>query len=553
MRVSGFNGWLGCCLKEQRKTKYSLQFFLNCAFSLSLLFSNSVLHSAAQEPAPAGESSQSEQGEAQPEENSEAPPESESGSGSREPNSSGATELVSSDWLKQKPLSSHQNCPPFSKVPCNSSGKRKAGVPCIPMMLIDDPNTLLVCDREANIRAEKRNISFSRGKSVIMVGREPLVVDTPLCSVSLPGGSAAIIEQTDKGLFRLDHLSGAPSIISVKRWKKTRVLSAHSGKEICIAGKNFPIADVLSADSVYSKEKSSALEDEGISYSERSFEPKQLLDKECLLQCDSSSFFQVRYQVNSLRNSVQKQELPFSEAACGGQSSMLIFDDNDSCDLHAVALEQALKPLPLMSAKTDSALLKFNGETRLDLNHPSVLSLTEGELLLSAHKLTFLKTPDSMIRIEPGSMVFVTVNDGVSKLRTIWEDRCNSVLQRIAEKSYNVHAGDECMIAPDLRSIYLSASKDLVGRRQTHYTEADERVLHFSEVSLVSLVQSSSLLSQLSNSQLPEDQALSKKLNKMAAILVQISASHGMYELLQTPQWRHEGKTSYLAPGAQLD
>ncbi len=428
--------------------------------------------------------------------------------------------------------------------------KYKQGIPCVPMMLIDDPNTLIVCDRDANLKAEKRTITLSRGKGVYMVGKLPLIIETPLGTVNLPGNSAAIIEQADNGLLRVDHLTGQASNVSVKRWKGTRTYTASSGDEICLAPRGSSPKELLPRDGVPRQDLSTEVGDNGILLTESKFEPKTMLDKECLLQCDSNSFIQVRRKVYLLRRSIDEQENETGAVGhCKNDNMPLILQDSKEslkAVSHAEPFSQALN---IYTKETGAALVKYDNKTEIEFNHPLVTELKSGEAVFLAEKNCFIKTPGSMIKLDPAALVLVSVNDDVVKLRTLWENHRNSVHQIVSGTNINVLAGDESILSPELRSVYLAASKDMVGRRLTHFTELPSGgVVHFSEVSLISLAQSSDLLNQLASSSESQDRSIVKRINKMAAILVQISASHGMYELMQAPQWKRELRSSSSAP-----
>ncbi len=484
-------------------------------------------------------------------------------SNSQNPSGSNST-LLDLDAVKSRPFSSKRRSTGAElsskasaleterKNSADASTMRyKLGVPCVPLMLVDDPGTLIMCDREAGIKAEKRTLTVSRGKALYMVGKYPITVETQLGTVSLPGNSAAIIEQTENGVLRVDHLTGEALSVAVKRWKGTTAFKAASGDEICLAPKNLSVKEIAATDGVERQKISSEVGRDGISLTSSKFAPKTMLDKECLLQCDSNSFFQVRKQVYQLRKTIDDQELAADKIRPDAESGMpllIVSGDCATSDAQAKPVtfeEPVAAPLPIQSKRTSSVLVKYNAKTDINFNHPNVTELHNGEALFLASKLSFVKTPDSLLRVEPGTLVLVTVNDSVTKVRNLWEDRSNGLCQTVDSKPFNVVAGDESLIGNDLRSVYLSASKDMVGRRLAHFTELNNgQIVHFSEVSLMSLVQSTDLLSQLLSSNDAEDKALVKKLNKMAAILVQITSSHGLYMLMQTPQWRHDGKSS---------
>lgn len=456
------------------------------------------------------------------------------------------------DSLKRPTLSNYPDSTRLQRRSLDelSSTKYRTGIPCVPLMLVDDPNTLIVCDKDAGIRAEKRIITLSRGKGIYMIGKQPVTVETPLGTINLPGNSAAIIEQRENGLLRVAHLSGSASTVSVKRWKGTKTFDASSGEEIVLAPRH--VKAVPPSDGVARIAVSSKVGENGIQFSESKFAPKTMLDRVCLLQCGANNLLQVRRKVFLLRKTINEQAgTEPAQLSSDDSSPILILAGDGGQDAEQVVPVTFSEPVsvqPQLNARcTDSALIKYTARSEVGLDHPSVTELQSGEMLVSANKRTFVKTPDSMLRIEPGTIVLVSVKDGVSKVRNLWENSRNGLCLNVENTSFRIAAGDESLTGSNLRSIYLSASHDMIGRRLTHYTELPSgTVVHFAEVSLMSLAQSNDLLAQLMASNEPDDKSINKKINKMAAILVQISASHGLYELMQPLQWRHDAKTSAL-------
>jgi hypothetical protein len=340
----------------------------------------------------------------------------------------------------------------------------------------------------------------------------------------------------------------------VKPWKGTKAFSAASGEEICLAPDTVSASEIVPGDGV-AREEVATEADGGIKLVANKFAPKTMLDKECL-QCDSNSFFQVRRKVYQLRKTVDSQETASTPSAgllsdLRDSMPLLLMEDNGQAEevKPITYTEPAAISLPMRSAHSDSALFKFNSKSDISFTHPTVTELRSGEALVLAEKGTFVKTPNSMLRIEPGTLALVSVSGDVTKVRNLWENRRNGLCQTVDNTPFYVVAGDESLASKDLRSIYLSASKDMIGRRLTHYTELPSGdVVHFAEVSLVSLAQSNDLLMQVMNSADPVDKSLNRKLNKSAAILAQISASHGLYELMQPPQWRRDSKSSSSLP-----
>lgn len=427
--------------------------------------------------------------------------------------------------------------------------KYKAGVPCIPLMLVDDPNTLILCDRQADLKAEKRRLSLSHGKAVFMVGKEPVQLETSLAELTLPGNSALIIEQAENGAMRVDHLAGDTVKITLKRFKGTRVLSAESGREICLAPKQTSMSELLSKDGIERQDLLSRKDEDGMQLAESKISASSVLEKECLLQCDSSSFFQVRRKVYQLRSRIASGDNKLSRTQRqSGKETMLILGEKGSFEngqrVTPVSYSEDAA-LPLRCFDLKAGTVKALSGTDLQMDHPAVLKMNSGEALFSASSDFFVKTPQSTIRVSAGSLLMISVSNGLCKVRTLWENQNNSVTVAVKDEKFSLAAGDEAIIGQDLRAIYLASSSDLLGRRLTHHRNlADGSIVQFAEISLMSLAQSSELLSRLMNSSDPCDRRICQKVNKMAAILVQISSSKGMYELVRPPKWKHELRTS---------
>ena len=100
----------------------------------------------------------------------------------------------------------------------------------------------------------------------------------------------------------------------------------------------------------------------------------------------------------------------------------------------------------------------------------------------------------------------------------------------VGNRSVSVAVGEELVVGPDDGLLLKSMRADGISRRRSHsYEIGPEGKLVQSEISLISLMRNSAILSHLNNSVDREDRALIARLTKMAACLQTVTSGHGSY------------------------
>jgi energy-converting hydrogenase Eha subunit C len=167
-------------------------------------------------------------------------------------------------------------------------------------------------------------------------------------------------------------------------------------------------------------------------------------------------------------------------------------------------------------------------------DNAGAINLKSGEMLISAAKDTIVKSGDVTVQIHAGTIALVTHENGIVKVRNMWETGAGTIREVVANKYFDVAAGQETIVSADETRIHESLERDMIGRRRTRLLDIPGGYkLSRCELSMVSLIQNTDMLTNLINSQNAADKALAGKLIKMAAVLTQITGRHGQFQSIK--------------------
>ena len=181
---------------------------------------------------------------------------------------------------------------------------------------------------------------------------------------------------------------------------------------------------------------------------------------------------------------------------------------------------------------TCTALVKHNGNVSISFEHPTVMQLHNGELLVSATRPTIVTTPHCLVTIKPNTIALITVTNKVTKVRNLWELGHAAIRQTVNGDYVDIAAGEESILGFDEKSVVKSLEKDSMGRRKVRGIDVPGGMyMHRAEIPLVLLMQAenSAFLNDLVASDNQADKAIAGKLIKMAAVMQQVTASHGQF------------------------
>jgi hypothetical protein len=427
-----------------------------------------------------------------------------------------------------------------------------AGGACQPFFLEDDQDTMMVGEKGTAFKpGDNRTVNLQQGKIVAMVGKMPIKVTTGFGDVSVAGNSAAIVEQKN-GITRIANLSGKSTTVTLNRNGEVKTLTAQAGEELCIADDSLSEEELIPVDGVDRTPIIGSVVVPGVKIAHNKFDQKMMMAKEKLLVCNAGSFYQTKAKVNALRNKVEKEAKPLQHTAPANpkplQKSMLELpklssflnktsetkEEDENEMMEPISFSQPSGPNKgVHSFTTRTAIVKHNGKASIGFEHPTVMKIDDGEVLVSAEQQTIVKTPHSLITINPNTIALITVEGNkVTKVRNLWELGNRDIRQTVNGNYVDIAAGEESVLGWDQVGVSKSIAKDSLGRRKSRGIEVPGGMyMQRAEVPLTTLMQpeNSAFLSDLVNSNNAQDRALANKLVKMAAVLQQVTAKHGQF------------------------
>ncbi|MBY0552611.1 MAG: hypothetical protein K2W95_35340, partial [Candidatus Obscuribacterales bacterium] len=190
-------------------------------------------------------------------------------------------------------------------------------------------------------------------------------------------------------------------------------------------------------------------------------------------------------------------------------------------------------PVRINILGTPTASVRYTGKSSVTMEASGMLHCTEGEVLVTATKRTVVKAGPALVHFEPGAVAVIAVRNGMLKIRNVYEKSSTSIKACLpGRKVLGVQAGQEIILGPKGLSLTKALSDEPVGRRRL--TSIDLPTGHTficSEISLVSFMQNSAVLSQLMRSASSSDRDLASRIMKMAVCLSMTTSSHGNYSI----------------------
>lgn len=186
----------------------------------------------------------------------------------------------------------------------------------------------------------------------------------------------------------------------------------------------------------------------------------------------------------------------------------------------------------LRNVRIHSAQIKHTSSSVIGFEHPTMIQLQEGEVLVAADKTTIVKTPHSSVTVNPNAIALITVANKVTKVRNLWETGNREVRQTIGNKYVDIAAGEESILGWDQIGVNKVLVKDTLGRRRVRGIEVgDGKFMQRAEIPLSALMQpeNSSVLHDIVTSENPADKDIADKIIKMSAVQQQIQVRHGQF------------------------
>lgn len=402
-----------------------------------------------------------------------------------------------------------------------------------PFALDGDSETLVIGQEGTAIAMTgERNLLVDAGKIAVLVGsKADLLVETKFGTVTVPAMAIVLIDTTNPNQVKLTNISGSTKM-ELTDPNKTMVQVA-VGEEIVVSQES-GLADPAKIST------SQTSSDGKLIISKSTVDRRQILQDERLLGCgklqdnclSSKRVNALKSELGimdktpksstpikspiSIKERVQKwQELQVQNS----QLSPVAF----STSIGATATTMA----KLATVNYANARIKHRGAEMVSIG--DLLMLKRGEMLVQADQPTVIRTDAGSLKIGAGSIVLISKDSLVTKVRTVWEPKSGSVRQLLDKNHIDIPAGQEVIISNEAAAISAVYKHDSIGRRRVRQFQVGDQHVSVSEVSIITLMASSPVISAVALSKESDDLSMRGKMLKMAACLQMATAGHGTY------------------------
>ncbi|HEY9793243.1 MAG TPA: hypothetical protein V6D22_22775 [Candidatus Obscuribacterales bacterium] len=387
--------------------------------------------------------------------------------------------------------------------------------------------------------AAGHTLLLKQGKLLVIAGASMIVVRTPICNITVPVNSACTVEFDPSGLARLTSLAGGRASISLSRQGETMILSAAPGEQIILAESAVADTEIACQPPVSNKKIDSwMVRMEGVRGQKFSFDRSEMVAQEGLLNCTLGCFTKLQQaMIDQIRKSMLLEQPKELRSMLPIRFKTVISKATPATNhMQAVGfgkvLDLTVPDITTITAK--SATVKYAANAAVSIDKPNALTVKAGDVIISASSPTDVTAGAYAIHLNAGTIAMISNRGDHVVVRNVYETRVGSISVSTPDKKVlGAQVGQELIIGHTGYSYGTVLSEDAVGRRRLRHEELGKlsNVLT-SEVSLVSLLQNTDVLAQLTRSELPDDKALVNKLEKMAVVLSMITQGHGNYSIV---------------------
>jgi hypothetical protein len=181
-----------------------------------------------------------------------------------------------------------------------------------------------------------------------------------------------------------------------------------------------------------------------------------------------------------------------------------------------------------------TAQVKFTQSASIAIENDSALNIKFGDVLVNTTAPTTITAGRYSIKLAAGTVAMISNRQEHVVVRDLYESKGGSIIVITPEqKTLAAQVGQEIIVGRAGLSYTKVLGEDAVGRRRMRHIDMG-RLSNavISEVSLVSLLQNTDVLSQLMRSDAADDKALINKVEKMAVVLQFATGSHGNYSMV---------------------
>lgn len=383
-----------------------------------------------------------------------------------------------------------------------------------------------------------RTLLLKEGKLLVIAGEGMIVVRTPMCNVTIPVNSAATVEFSPSGLTRVTGLAGGKASCSVTRQGETIILTAAAGEQLILAEDVVPESEIQCVPDVPNKKNISWLVRlAGLRGEKFSFDRAEMVAREGLLNCTLGCFTKLQQtMIDQIRKSMMSETTKELKSMIPARSRTLISKARGGNHFAAVGFGQILDltTADVIAMKSASANVRYSAGANIEIAGANRLNLKSGDALVSTNAATTIAAGRYTVHMQPHAIALISNRGDHLTVRNLYESKQTSLtISTDDQRHLGTQLGHELIIGKQTMSHTQVLNEEPVGRRRMRHNDLGKtHSVVSSEVSIVSLLQNTNLLSQLQRSQHPDDKAMLNKIMKMAVSLQLVTQKHGNYSII---------------------
>jgi hypothetical protein len=178
----------------------------------------------------------------------------------------------------------------------------------------------------------------------------------------------------------------------------------------------------------------------------------------------------------------------------------------------------------------NSAIVRHSPTTRLARAATGAVSMDTGEALVWADENSQIMAGEYQVKLASGSAALICKDADVIRVCNIYGGG-RSIQISVNGRTLTIESGRELMLASGASNIHKAMSGDHIARRKIQIEQLTPMLsVATSDISLISLIQRSEVLNKLLHSTDAKDVVIGRKIAKMAACLMQVTAGRGNYQ-----------------------
>lgn len=408
-----------------------------------------------------------------------------------------------------------------------------AGSPCQPFVFVGDDDSMIVGKAGATFAPTGgNNLDLRQGKIIAAAGKNGFKITTETGQITVDPDSSALIEQDQNGLLRVSSLAGGVSVVSVTKDVNAGEIKAAPGEEVIVADASLSEEELISADGVDREPIEGTIIVPGMKVSRSKFDLEAMAQREDLILCDMFGRPYVKKRLSNLKKQMMDKNSPEAHKQIGNNQGHPIANPLKLISFVKDFADNEPILAPTISAfQNSTAVIRHGNNAKVVVDSNNNIHFQSGELLVDAKDVSLIRCGAYNVYLDRGSVAYLKYADKILHVANLFENKSRSIHVVHAGRKVSLSIGQSAVYGMvDSGSLSKHVTQQDIGRRRVRSIDLSSGgTLIKSEVSPISLIQSSDLLQRLVHSKDSYEQELGDRLMKMAACLLHATVQHGSY------------------------